>query len=107
MLPQTENSQQIDGRKAPRNDRSSAKRSYKRWLGAGDRPHRGRCALDIRHLVPSQGARRARHGDRSSGSDIGFGGIAKTNYIRLMKSFFPETCNRTLVHPSMLARMAT
>jgi len=34
MLPQTENSQQIDGRKAPRNT-EVARSSYKRWLGAG------------------------------------------------------------------------
>jgi RND family efflux transporter MFP subunit len=34
MLPQTENSQQIDGRKAPGNA-GVARSSYKRWLGAG------------------------------------------------------------------------
>jgi RND family efflux transporter MFP subunit len=34
MLPQTENSQQIDGRKAPGNA-EVARSSYKRWLGAG------------------------------------------------------------------------
>ena len=81
MLPQTENSQQIDGRKAPRNA-GVARRFAETVAGRRDRADRGRRTLDIWHLVPSKGAHRAKHGDSSSGPDGGVGGVAKTNYSR-------------------------